>query len=138
MHSSAACLLGAGERVPAMNNGLYKVEFDKIAAVKDPGARPSRPRPLVEAIGTPFGRYGGALASVRTDDLGAIRQSTGRSRPPCSRRDVVPCPTTIAKTTVRPAFNCLDGSARCGAGSERPAPSRSLCRCLRDRQQPNS
>jgi len=25
------------ERVPAMNNGLYNVEFDKIAAVKDPG-----------------------------------------------------------------------------------------------------
>ena len=27
---------------------------------------------IVDAIRTPFGRYGGALASVRTDDLGAI------------------------------------------------------------------
>jgi branched-chain amino acid transport system substrate-binding protein len=25
------------ERVPAMNNGLYNVEFDVIKAVKDPG-----------------------------------------------------------------------------------------------------
>ena len=27
---------------------------------------------LCDAIRTPFGRYGGALSSVRTDDLGAI------------------------------------------------------------------
>src|SRR5450631_694944 len=27
---------------------------------------------IVDAIRTPFGRYGGALSSVRTDDLGAI------------------------------------------------------------------
>src|SRR5664279_835009 len=27
---------------------------------------------ICDAIRTPFGRYGGALASVRTDDLGAI------------------------------------------------------------------
>ena len=27
---------------------------------------------IVDALRTPFGRYGGALSSVRTDDLGAI------------------------------------------------------------------
>ncbi|MBS0303237.1 MAG: 3-oxoadipyl-CoA thiolase, partial [Proteobacteria bacterium] len=27
---------------------------------------------IVDAIRTPFGRYGGALAGVRTDDLGAV------------------------------------------------------------------
>ena len=27
---------------------------------------------IVDAIHTPFGRYGGAPSSVRTDDLGAI------------------------------------------------------------------
>ncbi|HPU19040.1 MAG TPA: 3-oxoadipyl-CoA thiolase, partial [Alicycliphilus sp.] len=27
---------------------------------------------ICDAIRTPFGRYGGALAGVRTDDLGAI------------------------------------------------------------------
>jgi acetyl-CoA acetyltransferase len=27
---------------------------------------------IVDAIRTPFGRYGGAFSSVRTDDLGAI------------------------------------------------------------------
>ena len=27
---------------------------------------------LCDAIRTPFGRYGGALSSVRTDDLGAV------------------------------------------------------------------
>ena len=27
---------------------------------------------IVDAIRTPFGRYGGALSSIRTDDLGAI------------------------------------------------------------------
>jgi acetyl-CoA acetyltransferase len=27
---------------------------------------------IIDAIRTPFGRYGGALSSVRTDDLGAI------------------------------------------------------------------
>ena len=27
---------------------------------------------ICDAIRTPFGRYGGALATVRTDDLGAI------------------------------------------------------------------
>ncbi|MBC7482152.1 MAG: 3-oxoadipyl-CoA thiolase, partial [Rhizobacter sp.] len=27
---------------------------------------------IVDAIRTPFGRYGGALSSVRADDLGAI------------------------------------------------------------------
>ena len=27
---------------------------------------------IVDAIRTPFGRYGGALSGVRTDDLGAI------------------------------------------------------------------
>ncbi|MBS0402713.1 MAG: 3-oxoadipyl-CoA thiolase, partial [Proteobacteria bacterium] len=30
------------------------------------------PALICDAIRTPFGRYGGALASVRTDDLGAI------------------------------------------------------------------
>ena len=34
----------------------------------------SLPRPvwIVDGVRTPIGRYGGALASVRTDDLGAI------------------------------------------------------------------
>jgi acetyl-CoA acyltransferase len=32
----------------------------------------ARPVYLCDAIRTPFGRYGGALASVRTDDLAAI------------------------------------------------------------------
>ena len=27
---------------------------------------------IVDALRTPIGRYGGALSSVRTDDLGAI------------------------------------------------------------------
>jgi len=27
---------------------------------------------ICDAIRTPFGRYGGALSSIRTDDLGAI------------------------------------------------------------------
>ena len=27
---------------------------------------------ICDAIRTPFGRYGGALSSVRTDDLGAL------------------------------------------------------------------
>ena len=27
---------------------------------------------ICDAVRTPFGRYGGALSSVRTDDLGAI------------------------------------------------------------------
>jgi acetyl-CoA acetyltransferase len=27
---------------------------------------------ICDAIRTPFGRYGGALSSVRTDDLGAV------------------------------------------------------------------
>src|SRR6476619_1494455 len=32
----------------------------------------TRPAFICDAVRTPFGRYGGALASVRTDDLGAI------------------------------------------------------------------
>ena len=32
----------------------------------------SRQAYICDAIRTPFGRYGGALSSVRTDDLGAI------------------------------------------------------------------
>jgi acetyl-CoA acyltransferase len=27
---------------------------------------------IVDAVRTPFGRYGGALSSVRADDLGAV------------------------------------------------------------------
>ena len=34
--------------------------------------RPLREAWIVEAVRTPIGRYGGALASVRTDDLAAI------------------------------------------------------------------
>src|SRR3982074_3348145 len=30
------------------------------------------PAYICDAVRTPFGRYGGALASIRTDDLGAI------------------------------------------------------------------
>ena len=31
---------------------------------------------ICDAIRTPFGRYGGALSSVRTDDLGVRRRQT--------------------------------------------------------------
>ena len=37
---------------------------------------------LCDAIRTPFGRYGGALAAVRTDDLAAIPISTLMQRNP--------------------------------------------------------
>ena len=38
---------------------------------RDPG-RPVREAWIVEAVRTPVGRYGGALASVRPDDLAAL------------------------------------------------------------------
>src|SRR6185436_12541043 len=38
---------------------------------RDPG-RPVREAWIVDAVRTPFGRYGGALASVRPDDLAAL------------------------------------------------------------------
>ena len=37
---------------------------------------------ICDAIRTPFGRYGGALANVRTDDLGAIPQKAQLARNP--------------------------------------------------------
>jgi len=37
---------------------------------------------LCDAIRTPIGRYGGALASVRTDDLGAIPMKALMERNP--------------------------------------------------------
>jgi len=37
---------------------------------------------IVDAIRTPFGRYGGALASVRTDDLGAVPLAALMARHP--------------------------------------------------------
>jgi len=37
---------------------------------------------VCDAVRTPFGRYGGALASVRTDDLGAIPIKALMSRNP--------------------------------------------------------
>ena len=37
---------------------------------------------ICDAIRTPFGRYGGALSSVRTDDLGAIPIKALMSRNP--------------------------------------------------------
>jgi acetyl-CoA acyltransferase len=38
---------------------------------------------IIDAIRTPFGRYGGALSSVRTDDLGAIPIRALMARNPC-------------------------------------------------------
>ena len=37
---------------------------------------------ICDAIRTPFGRYGGALSSVRTDDLGAIALKALMARNP--------------------------------------------------------
>lgn len=37
---------------------------------------------IVDAIRTPIGRYGGALASVRADDLGAIPMKAMMERNP--------------------------------------------------------
>ena len=37
---------------------------------------------LCDAVRTPFGRYGGALSAVRTDDLGAIPLSALLTRNP--------------------------------------------------------
>ncbi len=50
------------------------------SAVRDPH-RPLREAWIVEAVRTPIGRYGGALASIRPDDLGAaaIRAVVDRS-----------------------------------------------------------
>ncbi len=54
---------------------------------------------ICDAIRTPIGRYGGALSSVRTDDLGAIpSEPSSRAIPkPIGRRvdDVV---STVAPT----------------------------------------
>ena len=41
---------------------------------------------ICDAIRTPFGRYGGALSSVRTDDLGAEYELDGDSGRTSPRR----------------------------------------------------
>ena len=61
---------------------------------------------ICDALRTPFGRYGGALSSVRTDDLGAIpiralmarnpKRRLGRGRATCSTA----APTRPARTTA--------------------------------------
>ena len=61
---------------------------------------------IVDAIRTPFGRYGGALSSVRTDDLGAIPIRALMARNPGVDWAAVAMPTTRA-FGVRPCFDSI-------------------------------
>src|SRR6218665_376504 len=58
-----------GARPPRTTGGAGPAKHPK-----EPREPPPMPRQayICDAIRTPFGRYGGALSSVRTDDLGAI------------------------------------------------------------------
>ncbi len=61
---------------------------------------------ICDAVRTPFGRYGGALSSVRTDDLGAIPIKALMARNPQGRlggrrrRASTAAPTRPARTTA--------------------------------------
>jgi acetyl-CoA acetyltransferase len=55
---------------------------------------------ICDAIRTPFGRYGGALSSVRTDDLGAIPIRALMARNP---KWIGPwSPTSCMATPIKP------------------------------------
>ena len=56
---------------------------------------------ICDAIRTPFGRYGGALSSVRTDDLGAVPLKALMTRNP--NVDWL----AVKPLTIRPMCNCL-------------------------------
>jgi len=49
---------------------------------------------ICDAIRTPFGRYGGALSSVRADDLGALLLAALMARNPTVGCETSGCPTT--------------------------------------------
>jgi len=67
---------------------------------------------LCDAVRTPIGRYGGALAKVRTDDLAAIplrrwSPATPRSIGRRSTRSCSAAPISPARTTAMwPAWPC--------------------------------
>ena len=56
---------------------------------------------ICDAIRTPFGRYGGALSSVRTDDLGAVPLRALMARNPKWRRLI-----DVATPPVSPFPTC--------------------------------
>ena len=49
---------------------------------------------ICDAVRTPFGRYGGALASVRADDLGAVPLAALMARNPRVDWQAVSVPQT--------------------------------------------
>jgi acetyl-CoA acyltransferase len=60
---------------------------------------------ICDAVRTPFGRYGGALSSVRADDLGAIPLKALMARNPkvdwAAVTDVLfGCANQVARTTA--------------------------------------
>ena len=64
----------AGVQVLDLCDGLSTAALQALTAVPLtlPGDQAMNEAFICDAIRTPFGRYGGALSSVRTDDLGAI------------------------------------------------------------------
>ena len=77
---------------------------------------------ILDAVRTPFGRYGGALAKVRPDDLGAhvvkalARAARPTSTPRRSTTSASATPTARARTTAT--------SARMAVAARRPADER--------------
>ena len=68
---------------------------------------------ICDAVRTPIGRYGGALAKVRTDDLAAVPLRALMARNPegrlgrSSTRSISAAPTRPARTTATsPAWRC--------------------------------
>src|SRR6266567_2781624 len=76
-----------GNRTPA-RGGCHRIICDPGAReVRAPPTPDSRPRPMTnaficDAVRTPIGRYGGALSSVRPDDLAALPIAALISRNP--------------------------------------------------------
>ena len=95
-----------GQAVPARASAR-RVRAGPVATIqpmtRDPN-RPLREAWIVEAVRTPIGRYGGALASVRPDDLAAavLRAVVDRAGvdPASSRTSSSAAPTRPARTTA--------------------------------------
>jgi acetyl-CoA acetyltransferase len=100
---------------------------------------------ICDAIRTPFGRYGGALSTVRPDDLGAIPMRALMARNPgvdwaASTTSSTAAPTRPARTTAtsRACRSCLPACRRTSRRHRQPPvrlePRRHRHRASRDQE----
>ena len=92
-----------------------------------PGQAADEPRVVLSAVRTPIGRYGGALAGVRPDDLAAlvVAEAVERAGVPAgrSRTSGSAARTRRARTTATSR-----GSPRCWRGCRSPSPASTVNR----------